>query len=143
MFDKRTGARLYRAYIANERVSHMSPVPLLEGAPAALPAFVLGPDRQIEPLLVPSDSAHAGKAVAGRWSLKSSIASDAGAALAAIANQQPWNAAWRWSSEEPAGALLVTESSEAGAFDAKNQADSSPGGLSVSALGSGGIWLSG
>ena len=110
LFDKQTGARLARAYIANERISQAERVPLVEGAPATLPAFVLGEDRRIEPLLVPAGTAHAGQAVGGKWTSKGVIVSETGAVLTAAPGQQPWDAPHHWTAEESAGALLVLES---------------------------------
>jgi hypothetical protein len=110
VFDKQTGAPLALAYIANERVSQSERVPLVEGAPAALPAFVVGSDRRIEPLLIPAGAPHAGQAVRGKWTSKGVLVSETGAVLTAAPDQRPWNAPWRWTAEEPAGALLVLDS---------------------------------
>jgi pSer/pThr/pTyr-binding forkhead associated (FHA) protein len=110
VFDKQTGARLSLAYIPNERMSQAAPVPLLEGAPDTLPAFVLGPDRRVEPLLVPVGSAHAGKAFGGKWTSKGLIVSSTGAVLTASPDLRPWNTPRYWTPEQPAGALLAAES---------------------------------
>jgi FHA domain len=111
LFDKQTGAGLARAYIANERFSRTALVPLLEGAPAILPAFVLGANRRIEPLLVPTGSAHAGKAIGGAWSASGFIVAEHGAVLTAAPTRLPWDRAWQWAGEETAGVLLVPGSS--------------------------------
>jgi hypothetical protein len=110
VFDKQSARRLARAYIANERVSHAERVPLLEGAPARLPAFVVGPGRRIEPLLVAAGTAQAGQAVGGKWTSKGVIVSQTGALLIAAPDQRSWNAGCHWTAGESAGALLVLES---------------------------------
>jgi len=109
-FDKQTGARLARAYIAIERIALADRLPLLEGAPASLPAFVLGEDHRIEPLLVTAGTAHAGQAVGGRWSSRGVIVSPAGSVLTPAPDQRSWNGACHWKSEESAGVLVVLES---------------------------------
>jgi hypothetical protein len=110
IFDRQTGTRLARAYIANERVSHAARIPLIEGAPATLPVFVLGPDRKIEPLLIPAGTPPAGSAIAGKWRSKGVIVSESGAVLTAAPRHSPWSIATHWKAEEPAGALLVLAS---------------------------------
>lgn len=110
VFDKETGARLAHAYIPNERRSKAARVPLVEGAPATLPAFVLGADRKIEPLLVPAKSVYAGRAAGGKWKSKGVIVSETGSVLSATPSRPPWNVARRWTAEESAGALLVLHS---------------------------------
>jgi hypothetical protein len=110
VFDKETGTRLARAYIANERISRTARVPLVEGAPATLPVFVLAANRRIEPLLVPVGTPHTGQAVGGKWASKGVFVAETGAVLTAAPSQRPWNTTWHWIAEEPAGALLVLES---------------------------------
>jgi hypothetical protein len=108
--DKRTGARLARAWIANERASQTETLPLVEAGPASLPVFVIGEDRRIEPLLVPAATAHAGQPVGGKWKSKGVIVSQTGAVLTAAPRRQPWKDNWHWTAQESAGALLVLES---------------------------------
>jgi hypothetical protein len=108
--DQQTGAPLAQAYIANERISQSERVPLVEGAPASLPAFVVGADRRIEPLLVPAGVPHAGQVVGGKWTSKGVLVSETGSVLTAAPDQRPWNAPWHWAAEESAGALLVLDS---------------------------------
>lgn len=112
VIDRQTGTPLARAYVANEHFSHTALLPLLDGAPAALPAFILGPDRQIETLLVPAVSSHAGRIVGGAWNSSGLIVSANGAALTAVPREHPWNIPWQWEGEGSAGVLLVTESTE-------------------------------
>ena len=110
VFDKQTGAPLSRAYMINERISQPEQVPLVEGAPATLPVFVVGADRRIEPLLVPAGALHAGEAVGGKWTSKGVVVSETGAILTAAPAQRPWDAPWNWANKESAGALLVLDS---------------------------------
>jgi hypothetical protein len=110
VLDKRTGARLSRAYVGNGRVSGDEKLPLIDGAPAALPAFVLLEDRRMEPLLLPAGAAPDGRTVGGRWTVKGVIVSETGAALAPAPDRKPWNATYSWAADEPAGALFVLES---------------------------------
>jgi FHA domain len=110
VFDTQTGARLARAYIANERGSGAERLPLVEGGPATLPVFAMGDDRRIEPLLVPAGTLHAGPAVGGTWTSKGVIVSQTGGALTAAPHPRPWNAPYRWPAQETAGALLVLTS---------------------------------
>jgi hypothetical protein len=110
ILDKRTGARLSRAYVGNVRVSGDERLPLIDGASAALPAFVLLEDRRIEPLLVPSGADAGSRAVGGSWAAKGVIVSETGAALAPAPERKPWNAAYSWAADEPAGALFVLDS---------------------------------
>jgi len=107
--DRQTGVPLARAYIVNERISQSERVPLVEGAPATLPAFVLGADRRIEPLLVPAGVPRAGQAVEGKWTSKGILISETGAVLTAAPAHHPWSTPWHWPAKESAGALLVLD----------------------------------
>ena len=115
LIDKRTGTPLSRAYIANERLSRASLIPLLEGAPVDLPAFILCGDRRIRPLLVPAGTEHAGEPVHGTIKSKGIIVSDEGAVLTILPKKNAWNTTWPWPRKETAGVLVVAGSSE-GAF---------------------------
>lgn len=110
LIDKQTGIRLTRAYIANERLSPAAHFPLVEGASASLPLFILGEDRRIEPVLVAFGATHAAGAVGGNWKSKGVIVSETGALLTAGPLQQPWDLPGQWAVEDTAGALLVVES---------------------------------
>jgi hypothetical protein len=109
ILDKRTGIRLARAYVGNERVSGDERLPLIDGAPATLPAFVLLEDHRMEPLLVPSGAAAGGRPVGGKWAAKGVIVSETGAALAPTQESKPWSAAHSWAADESAGALFVLD----------------------------------
>jgi hypothetical protein len=109
VLDPRTGARLARGYVGNERIPSGEKLPLVEGAPTALPAFVLSEDRRMEPLLVRAGTALAGRPVGGKWSAKGAIVSETGATLAPAPDRKPWNAPYSWPADEPVGALFVLE----------------------------------
>jgi len=109
LVEKRSGVRMARAYVPNERISPAGRFPLVEGAPATLPAFILGYERRIEPLLVPVGTAGAGQAVGGEWKSKGAIVSETGAVLTAAPGQPPWDMACQWTDGGRVGALLVLE----------------------------------
>jgi pSer/pThr/pTyr-binding forkhead associated (FHA) protein len=110
--EKSSGTPLAQAYVPNSRISQGANIPLLEDAPATLPAFILSGDGRILPVLVPAGSGHPARQFAGGWHTKGVVASTGGAVLAGAPLQPPWSGAYRWPPEDRAGALLVIQNSD-------------------------------
>jgi hypothetical protein len=108
--QRQSGVHLAQAYIPNERLSRTERIPLVEGAPMLLPAFVLLANRQIEPLLVPAGSAPAGREIAGEWSAKGVLIPERDEVASAPPSPLPWTTPYQWAAAERAGALLIQES---------------------------------
>jgi hypothetical protein len=117
VYEKHSHVPVTQAYVRNQRISHNTSIPLLEGGPARLPTFVLISNRTIQPVLVPQSSEFAANTLGSVWESVGVALSASNAVFTLEPDPKPWATPLQWLPSESAGALVISESMAAASGD--------------------------
>jgi hypothetical protein len=107
VIDPSSGKTLRQIYIANRRdAAGATPDPLVPGAGAELPVFVLATGNRVFPLLTVADHASY-QPIGGTLRTAGFVIGNDGLVLTGRASARPWSAAYDWPAADSAGVVVV------------------------------------